>query len=414
MMTALIEEYAVRKLALLMLSNGLLACGVEDAPTAERAQAEATTVQIAFDIRPGVVVYRDGVDAPWQYAQRTSALNYQATVHGPYTVAYGCSDKGSSTITQVSRVPAEEPLIIGVCNTVLLTGDWFQATGRMAQPGRVMINFDGAETIAPNELFSIYERNGTYDVLSVTDTDIALRRGVVINGDTVIAPVIDTAAQGQPIRFTSFAASNALPSETLATRAYLETAHGDFFQLFGGSTTVDLPLAPDGVLAAGDEQSVSVRANIGNVWRAQRISARASDTTVAVLPAPLVGPTWSASAAGLAFDWTSNPAGYPMTVSAYGNSPNGTDFSYLYIEASAAYLGATGVKHFDLKPAVAAFKPAWDVDLSVPYGYDATFQLVTPDGAVNSAWTSGYTYPAGVAQIAPSQPRAAKLRHAQP
>lgn len=403
----------MKKIALFMLSSGLLACGVEDAQTQERALAEATTVAIKFDIRPGVVAYRDGVDAPWQYAQRTSAVDYQATVHGPYTLAYGCSDDGATNVTQIAQVPADGTQLFGYCDTILFPSqDFRQVSGRVAQPGRVLFGYNDIEITAPNETFSTIDYDGTYDLLSITETDIALRRGVVIHGDTVIAPVIDTAAQGGPLRHASFSASNVQPGETTVAVAWLDTASLQFFLLHNGALD-DVALAPDAVLAAGDAQTVSVRARIGAATRAQRMPAREGNPTAAVLPDAIGGPAWTENSSTLAFDWTSRPAGYRLYAGVYGTSTNGTDFVQLNFEATDAYLTASGTTHVDIKSDLPGFKPAWNIDLASGYSHNATFQLVAPDDVVSSSWVSGDFYDVG-AHAAPVRARTAKPRYARP
>lgn len=389
----------MNKLIVLMLASGVGGCAIEDALPDEAAQptalAAATTIAINFDVRPTAVVYRDGVDAPWQYASRTSALSYRAVVHGPYTVATVCTEAGWITIAQVAQVPADGAAIAQSCDFFTSSLNGFVVQGRMAQPGRVSSAYDTVDTTEANESFTTFMVAGPNDLLARTATDVMIRRNIVVTGDMLLAPVLNAAAQGKPLRYATYAASNAQAGEVLSARAYVELPHAGFLQLHSGGLA-DIPLAPDSVLAATDAQSVSVRARNGDAWRAQRIPARASNATTAVLPDAIGGPAWTTTADALAFDWASRPANTYLAARYDGTAIDSFDGRTFSFDASAAYLATTGVTHVELLPNFAGFRAQWKADVSIPALRDATFQAVAADGAVSSSWISD-VFPLGVA-----------------
>lgn len=389
----------MNKLAVLMFASGVGACAIDDAsstaPPAELAQAAATTIAINFDVRPTAVVYRDGVDAPWQYATRASVLSYRAVVHGPYTVATVCTEAGWITIAQVARVPADGAAIAQSCDFFTSSLNGFVVQGRMAQPGRVLSAYDTVDTTEANETFTTFMAAGTNDLLAHTATDVMIRRNIAVTGDMLLAPALNVAAQGKPLRHATYAASNAQAGEALSARAFVQLPHAGFLQLYSGGLA-NIPLAPDSVLATTDVQSVSVRAHLGDAWRAQRIPARASNSTTAVLPDAIGGAAWTTTADTLAFDWLSRPANTYLTARYDGTAIDSFDGRTFSLDASAAYLATTGVKHVELLPAFTGFRAQWKADVSIPSLRDATFQSIAADGAVSSSWVSDI-FPLGVA-----------------
>lgn len=373
----------VRPDAFIPPPDGQIADASPDAPP-----VTATTIHLTSGVAPLLVVFRDGLTAPWQPATIRTATRFDAVVHGPYIITVVCSlpffDAGFDDLstTQLAGTPSD-PHDLSACEVPTSA---HQVTGTMLQPGFVQLGDAGARSTAPNWSFQLTEPSGIFDLVATTTDAIATRRTQVINADVAIQPAIDMTVEGKPLGAISFTAPNADPAETTQVSVGLLTAHNPNIpaRIFLGALS-PAKAAPDTALIATDVQSASVRGIDGPALRALRRPIRIGGNTAYTLPPPLGGVQYTVVNGQISVSWTSLPDLDFLQLFIGGNAAGGLTPVDYGLDMSASFVAALGTRHIAIDTAIEGFRPDWTVDFTQPYSRDLTAQKGTELGTLTTS-----------------------------
>ena len=355
--------------------DGRIVDALPDAPP-----VTAATIHLTSGVAPLLVMFRDGLSAPWQSATIRTATRFEAVVHGPYVITTVCSlplpEAGFDdlSITQIAGTPAD-PHDLTVCDVQTSS---HQVTGSMVQPGSVQLGDEFARSIVPNWSFQLTEPSGIFDLVATTADAIATRRTQVINSDVPLQPAVDMTTEGTALGAISFSTPNADPAETTQVSVGLLTVHNPNIpaRIFLGALS-PAKAAPDAALIASDVQSASVRGINGGALRALRRPIRIGGNTSYTLPPPLGGVQYSVSGGQISVSWTSLPDLDFLQVFIGGNAAGGLTPVDYALDMTANFVAALGGRRMTIDTAIEGFRPDWIVDFTQPYTRDLTAQKGT-------------------------------------
>ncbi len=230
----------------------------------------ADAIVIHTELPPIVVAFRAGTTGPWQAATPLTATTFEAKPHGPFVVAVQCADAEGDLYQTIELARTlDDPHEIDIaCDLAGAPAQPFAVTGRLVQPGQVWFATGDDTSSTGNWTYSFSAATGTYDLVAVSATAIAVRRGLDVHGDTGVAPEIDLTHEGAPLVPAALAVTNASQAESVLAVVDFDDAalHA---QLYYGAPAAAM-VAPDAVLLPTDRQTASVIANDGIHWRSLR------------------------------------------------------------------------------------------------------------------------------------------------
>jgi hypothetical protein len=186
---------------------------------------------------------------------------------------------------------------------------------------------------------------------------------VVGNADVALTPAVDVTRDGIAFATAAFSASNAAPDETLSAVAYLQNPTLVLAADLPISPLDAVKVAPDPALAAGDTQSVEVRATRGAMVRALRRPFRVGGDTTYTLPAAIGNLQWTLAGQQLAASWSTMPDLDELSMLAFSGPSTGVRPLY-QLSASADFLSATGIQQIGFDTDVPGYHPDWKIDFA--------------------------------------------------
>ncbi|HEX4419430.1 MAG TPA: hypothetical protein VH165_16070 [Kofleriaceae bacterium] len=357
------------------------------------------------------MAFRDGVEASWQLATMKTPSSFEAVVHGPYIVATVCNDGSEIFETrELAGTPDDSHDLDPLCGS---PPEPDSVTGHMAQPGSISFGAAGDENFGDSGWdFQLAVADGTYDLLALTADGIEARRNITVNADLAVTPEVDVAKHGTPLTAVAFTAGNAMAGEQLAASVLLNTTATFSADLYEGPAATAV-VAPESVLVADDNQTVSVQATVTStvpvtaasataqtpmqapmqtviheVGRSQRQSFRVGGNATYTLPPPIGPIQWSMSSGPLVVTWTDRPATSAVFATSLGLSVDGAHSAANTLELSEKFLAATAITHVMYSVDLPGYKPEWKIDFTKRYSREIDFQSST-DGLVGSSnWDS--------------------------
>jgi hypothetical protein len=327
------------------------ACGTTTPPPSPPA-----TISVTTDVAPMLIAYRELGEA-WQSPTRTlDASRFEIDVHGPYEVAVVCpaDDNGDVATWRYARTTDDDHAILDVCAPGLPQPPTRTVSGVMAQPGSVSLAFETESQTTPSWTFQIDAADGTYNLVATDDARIAIQRDVTINGDTTL-PTIDLDAGSQALIATPLSVANAQPSDAVSSFVTLST--GSTFAVLHDGDPATAVVAPPVILAAHDHIDIEITASDNTHGRV--VQSRFTGSTSFTLPA-IVDATFSEDGDTFTSTWTDTPDADFVAmgaVSLHGSASVSDD-----LEATRAYLAATGDASLTLDETIPGFDAGWRVD----------------------------------------------------
>jgi hypothetical protein len=369
-----------------LLCAPLLACGsshsahpdgrAPDGNTPDSPSNTATSVELDTDLSPLLVVFRDGVDQPWQAATMVSSTHYTMVVHGPYVVAAVIDEAvDPGTHSYVTRWFAQTPNddhTIMVTKSTTLTGS--AVTGMMVQPGRVFLGADLEVSSTANWDISLVGATGPHDLFAFSEDHALVRHAIDTTNDVALG-TLDLNASGIALQHVAFTATNAGASATLNARAAITTATTSFASVSSFIPANAVRVVPDSALGSGDHQTVSVDAIDGGHQRFLRKPYHSGDSTAYTLPNLLGGATLT-MATDANLSWTTIASAF-TSFDVYV-IPN-TGSNYYDLTATPSFIAATGVDHLVLDTQLPGYQAAWKFDPSMGYDIETDIQNVDGD-----------------------------------
>ncbi|MCW5806919.1 MAG: hypothetical protein KIT31_31460 [Deltaproteobacteria bacterium] len=343
----------------ILLTGALAACGDSE------GSGNPKTVELDTIGPPTLVAVRQG-DGAWQ----TVALagnRYSIQIDRPYVVAVVCNDlEGLIDSYQFARTPDDEdPMLVAPCSAnIAIEG---VAQGTLAQAGVIAIG-TGRARLGSAGGYNIPVANGPQELIATDDARIAVRR-VQIAGPTAIPP-LDLATDGMAFLPSSRTVTNAVSGELTDTNMSIVTEHGTFMFFFPSVELAQGTLIPDAVLAAADNQRVTVSADLvsdgaGTSTTASRSVFRAhvreaTDRSY-TLPSALAGATFATVANDVAVTFGDLPDHDSLSFGIDQLDNDGTLFFH-DMDVSAAFAATASTIELDLD--IPGFRPEWRIDLA--------------------------------------------------
>jgi len=383
-----------------------------DGPPPDMSPAP-TTIAITTGRPAALVVFRDGVNAPWQPATMKTPTSFEAQVHGPYMISVVCNDvitnPGGSfdnwDTWQTGRT-LDDPHAYAACD---VPPDEHAITGHMVQAGAVTLGDSSDSSSTDDWDFTLFAVNGTYDLIATTSGGIVVQRGIAVGGDLALVQPIDVVQQGTAFVTSAFSVTNAMSGETVRAAAFLETGTNSFpAVLYSGSPTA-VTIAPDTALLATDSQTVSLRTFSatpnGTAVRALRRSFRAGGDTSYTLPSALGDPQWTIAGTTAEVNWTLLPVIGDLTETVGGLTLGGTSANYQF-DMTTNFVAATTPTRALIDTDIPGYQLAWRVDTTASYFRQLQVQRI--EGGVVTSLSISETIDPGptAAQTTPHLARA--------
>ena len=356
----------------MVLPAALLGCN-DDTPSKPPINPGPTTIHLTAAQAPALIALRDGFGASWTPV--TAATSTDLTVTGPYTVTVVCQEVDAWRTWQFARTPDDDKTLTAPCGGPPPARHTI--TGRDVRAGSVYLGDSSAQSTTDDWNFSLTAPNGTFDLVATTENDplpadprLAIRRGIVVNGNVALSSPIDLGTEGTPYAKVAFLADAPLPKdsgETLDTVVELQTkASLAPARLYDGPAATAL-VAPQAVLVADDVQTVTVQAVVGTAARGLRMAYRFGDATEVTLPSGVDGGVWAVSNGELSVALPGLPDLDVLQLRTIGTSGDAGKAASYELDISSNYFDATGLAHPTLETSVPGFKPEWAVDLDKAY-----------------------------------------------
>jgi hypothetical protein len=338
----------------------LAACGnvATEPPDAAPDASPDPRVTVTATYAGPLIAYREG-DGAWQVPAATGLETHTFAVGGPYVVATACASGDGVSLIELGRTP-DDPTALDLRCDFAPTG---RVRGRSVEALRVSVG-PGSVSTEPETDFVIDTLAGARDVVAVGDGRIVIRRGIDVDGETVLASPISVATEGTALVPIAASITGALADDTLSSRVFLHTATLSFGALYLGAPA-GVVLAPSAILADDDRQRVTITATGSAGRRSMERELRVGQPASFALPGPLDA---SFVAAGQTFDavWSASPTNgsVGITVDQTGDA---AFYRLLELSLSSAYLAATGTTRAGVDTSVPGIEPAWFVDPGQPY-----------------------------------------------
>jgi hypothetical protein len=353
--------------ASLALFHALFACESGEPPTGSDALPRAALIAITTGIPPDLVAFRDGTSGAWQPATPRDATTFEAIAHGPYMVTVVCTDSRGDFVStwQYGRIPEDEHEIAVPCASI--PPGAHTVTGHVVQPGSVQLATSVASSGNAEWNFSLAVARGTYDLIASTGERIAIRRGIVVDGDAAIAPPIDFAQEGTALVDGAFTVTNADADEQMFARVTVQnpTTGSRPARVYLGPLA-RAKVAPDAVLLETDTQVVTMiglttpDVPIGKFRSLQR-PFRVGGNAVFAFPKHLVGAEWAVENGDLTARWIALPdfARFDFTARTLAR--------FHELDVSPGFVEVLDERKLTLDTAVPGYARDWRIDLAGSY-----------------------------------------------
>lgn len=343
------------------------------------AVAPISRITISADAPPALIVFREGANGSWRPATQVTPQTFHARVRGAFTVLAVCPDLEFPRTQLISRVPADG--VVEVFCTFPDAGPEHQVVGSMVEPGSVSFASSRRTSAAPNWRFQVPVSAGTYDLVASNADRVAVRRNIAVNGDITL-PAVDLAQEGTALLANPITLTNPVPGEQSEAVVFLMTPGTDPQAQISRGLPANAKIAPDSVLAAGEDQEVSVRSTfndgITSILRSARRSIRSGGNSVFTLRPLLAGLAYTINNRGeLVVSWSSGERVDFLTFSA--SDAAGRSIS---LDVTAGYLAATGQTRLTLTTNVPGYQPEWKLDFVTDYYFRDTFAQTFSGGTV--------------------------------
>jgi hypothetical protein len=381
----------------LVVSNLLAACSTDFPPPPDGPPETSgpTTIHIRSDQAPAFVVFRDGLDAPWQAATMAGPTFYTAEVHGPYMVTVVCEDPatGRSRTLQVARTLDDVDTFTLSCDLPVMAMKRSTVTGHMVQAGFVQLGSSSDSSDVADWDFQLSAADGLYDLVATTADRIRVQRGFEVKGDLEVSPPVDVAAEGEAFADVAFTAATATADETLAASVDFLTAKTPTPVRIYAGPAATAKAVRNITLIDTDTQRAAVRATSGTAVRELRRSFRIGDDTAYTLPPSLGGVQWVSENGQLSASWTTLPPLDQLDVSAMRFAADGSIAIKHDLAVTPAFLVATGTTHITIDTEIPDYKPAWRIDFAGAYTRDLTTEKTVKDERATSSVTEAVNAP---------------------
>ena len=355
-------------------------------PDASDSSAQTITIRFKSSAALALIAFRDGPAGAWRTPiAAAESGSYQFVVHGPYTVVDVCTYPGAAVTLALSRTPDDPHDLNMSCSS----GDpvpLSHVTGSMGVSGFVSVGprsalarFDGA--------FEVQVADGIYDVIARDASPIsfmdrvAIRRNVVIAGDTMVTPAIDVAAEGIAMTYAEPRVTGLAAGETLAMTGVLHTPTAMTNVTYPSCPCVHV--LPDAALGPGDTQSIEIVAstNTATKFTQRKITRRYVEGTSVVFVLPPALPVQYTTSAGLPIaTWSNLPPFDRLQFSIGQTVLNNAGLAVMHtVDLSPSYVAAIGATSVAFDTNLPGYDPAWRTDITLSWGRSA--QLRHSDGS---------------------------------
>jgi hypothetical protein len=210
--------------------------------------------------------------------------------------------------------------------------------------------------------------------------------------------VVDVPRDGIAFATAAFSASNAAPDESLSAVAHLQNPTLVLAADLPVSPLAAVKVAPDLALAAGDTQSVEVRASRGAMVRSLRRPFRVGGGTTYTLPDAIGNLQWTLAGQQLAASWSAMPELDELSLLAFSGPSTGVRLYQL--SASADFLSATGIQQIGFDTDIPGYQTGWKIDFA--RGYQRLLQATrTQDSAIATTSSSETIAATGASAVSP-------------
>ncbi|HEY0990768.1 MAG TPA: hypothetical protein VGD80_27130 [Kofleriaceae bacterium] len=391
------------------LLAAIAAFGCSAADPREPAAPAGVVVTVTTGAPPALIAFRDEATVNWQSLAPT-ATTFDITMTGPYEVVVVCELPGdkssiSVSVTQYARTLDDERTIKESCATAQYP---FTVVGQMAESGQVSLGDYGSGSRRATSTwdFEFRARLGTFDLVALFGdstrafTDIAIRRGVTVSGNTDLGLIERSKERLYPLVPATFTATNPRPGESLSGSVSFTT----------GSTGATLTsrvdptapsawittLIPQSALASTDRQRIRLSGSAvssdampqGN-FRTVTHDVQVGDPMSVTLPEPMGRATFEMSTFRLLATWSTVPEYDTLMLSRNGDG-NGPVLGIAHaIVLSRRFVEATGSTSvaLDLRD-VPGFKSEWHPDPSSDQGLSLIARRGSSPGEVATSSVS--------------------------
>jgi hypothetical protein len=354
-----------------LLCGSITACGSSGA-------AGPTTVHIATTlIAPQLVVFREGVDGPWQSATTKTPTSFEIVVQHPYVVSVVCAESlfDPVNLSQIARTPDDSHDISVRCGSL---DDVHQLTGKMVQAGQLTLGSEATRSARPDWDFLLVAPPGTYDLVARSDAQILVRRGIAVGADDVALGLIDLAQGGTAFDTVAVNVTNAAADEMLTAAAYLENPTLQLAAELPVGPVSAVKVAPPSLLIPGDKQTLAVRASKGPMTRSLQRPLTTGGSATYTLPAAVGDLQWKLDGGRLTASWTSLPEHDELAMLAFVGGGGRRQRTYTLV-ASAQFVAATGVEQLGFDPEIPGYRAEWKIDFASSYQRDFGARRVQGD-----------------------------------
>jgi hypothetical protein len=354
-----------------------------------------TTIHIRSDQAPAFVVFRDGLDAPWQAATMAGPTSYTAEVHGPYMVTVVCEEPatGRSRTLQVARTPDDVNTFTLSCALPVMASKGSTVTGHMVQAGFVQLGSSSDSSEVADWDFQLSVADGLYDLIATSTERIRVQRGFEVTGDLEVSPPVDVASEGEAFADVAFTAANATADETLAASVDFVTAKTPTPVTIYAGPAATAKAVRNITLIDTDTQRAAVRATSGTAVRELQRPFRIGDNTQYTLPPALGGVQWGNENGQLSATWTTLPPLDRLDVVATRFAADGSIAIKHDLAVTPAFLAATGTTHITIDTEIPDYKPEWRIDFTGAYTRDLTTEQTVKDEHATSSVSEAVNAP---------------------
>ena len=345
------------------------------------------TLTVGFD-EPFYMRYRDG-EGPWTAPRRSQPNTYELHVTDAYDVVALCGGLRDFDSEMLKRTFADGANAFMFCYASPSfpdppPGNVWEVTGTMMQAGEVSFGSWDFSPFGPWS-FSFDVREGTHDLIAISDTHMLIRRGVAITADTTL-PRIDTELDGEPLGTFPFVTNAEAGVDTVRSWIELETAAA-FATITGSATALRTP--PGAILAPGDRVDVEISASTSGTYRGLRMPFTGAESNF-ILPAKIgsANVEYTYPYRQLWATWQNLPRFTELALTVYSL----TAPTRQRVSVSERYLKATRTSYLSFYPMPYDYDQRFTVDVVGPYlraftAYDLSqpdsFRFTSADEAVN-------------------------------
>lgn len=340
-----------------------------------------TRITISADVAPALVAVREGVNGPWRTPTQVTPQTFHARVLGPFTVLAVCPDPVSPFFVQMfSRTPQDGPLVEVFCGFPD-PGQDRQVSGSMVQPGSISFNDRRVSSTSPGWSFQTSTPAGTYDLVASSADRVAVRRNIAVSNNLTL-PTIDLALEGTPLLPNPITLTNPVPGEQSEAVVFLMTPGTQPQAQISRGLPGAAKIAPDSVLAAGEDQEVSVRSTFADettsILRSTRRPIHSGGNSTFSLRQLFTNLQYVIDGRGeLVARW-----GARAPIDFLSFTISDAEGRILWLDATSRYLEATRARQLSFAINAPGFRPEWKVDVTTSYYFRDVFASSTTGATV--------------------------------